>query len=151
MYLSFLRATVQRGDGPSVTLENPTLNSEPVRSPLTRPSIEDTLEITPDQAHALVGIGTLCDRDVKKLEADMAPLVFEARMQAAGSDNGQASSAILAKIDEMKTRRTQIILGYVEQMKAALGDRFSAVELWLRDHEASGYVPAGPAPKKAPR
>ena len=143
VYLSFFSEAAQRADTQTSTYAG-TLNGQPAGE-VTQLSIADSLRITSEQAHSLVQIASLCQGDVNNLDARVRALTFEARIQGVRDD--KPSETLEAQLKELEVKRAAIISGYVQQLKASLGDSFPKVDEYVRTHLGSFFV-SGPQPKK---
>ena len=143
MYLQFFHEAAHR---PEAAPGQPISTVNGIPANYTGPTLEDTLGITSDQAHSLVKIGLLCVNDVASLDDSMRSLIFESRLELA--DSNKISEAVAARLKELEAKRIQIVLNSVQQMKVSLGERFKAVDDYIRAHAGGGFFPmTGPTKK----
>jgi hypothetical protein len=121
------------------------LNGQPaglIQPKLIQPAIHDALGITDQEGQTVIDASAGCEGDLNTLDNDARALIFESRLLAANEE--KPSDVVAARLKELDAKRIQIVLDYVQRMKASLGaERSKIVDDYIRAHANTGtFFPA---------
>jgi hypothetical protein len=94
---------------------------------ILQPTMQESIGLTHDEGRGLATIATDCHSREWLISEAARPLVWEARLEEI--DAGKVSSTVQQKLKLLEDQRSEMIIGYVRQLREMLGsDRFQIVE-----------------------